>query len=193
MTRVALGMTVALIFGVALPAQAGVVTGSLSAKKSKDAKNAVVYLEGSAVKLEAPTEPVKMDQKDQTFVPFVLPVVKGTTVEFLNNDNTGHNVFSPDGETYDLGKWDKGESKSYKFEKAGVYTQLCSMHPSMIAYIIVLETPYFAVTGEDGSFTIENVPAGDYTVKVWHERKKIDPTKVTVPAEGSAQVALTTK
>ena len=81
------------------------------------------------------------------FIPFALPVVKGSTVTFLNNDNTGHNVYSPDHEKYNLGKWSKGQTRKRKFSRLGVYTQLCKMHPSMLAYVIVLQNPYFVVTG----------------------------------------------
>jgi plastocyanin len=185
----ALAVTVAFL-GHIRQADAGDISGKLSAKRAKYAKNAVVYLEGASGKYSAPAKPVQMDQKNQTFIPFVLPVLVGTTVQFLNNDNTGHNVFSPDGEKYDLGNWGKGESRTYKFEKKGVYTQLCKMHPSMIAYVVVLDNPHFAVTGSDGSFVIKDVPAGEYTVKVWHERKKAAPSKVTVPASGDVQIEL---
>ena len=131
-----------------------------------------------------------MDQRNQEFIPFVLPVVKGTTVEFLNNDNSGHNVFSPDGEKYDLGTWPKGEMRSYTFEKTGTYAQLCKMHASMLAFIVVLESPYFAVTSKDGAFQIDNVPPGTYTLKIWHERGDAEPASVTVRAGEMATLEL---
>lgn len=182
------GFVIALIASPG--AQAGDISGKLTASRAKYAKNAVVYLEGAAGTFAPSAEPVAMDQKNQVFVPFVLPVLKGSTVKFLNSDNTGHNVFSPDGEEYDLGSWGKGESRDYTFKKAGAYTQLCKMHPSMIAYVVVLENPFFAVTGEDGSFEIKDVPAGEYTVKTWHERKKVAPAPVKVPESGTVEVAL---
>lgn len=131
-----------------------------------------------------------MDQKNQKFVPFVLPVVVGSTVEFRNSDATGHNVFSPDKEKYDLGVWGKGEKRKYTYKKLGVYTQLCRMHPSMIAYIVVLENPLYAVVGRDGKATIGDVPPGTWTLKVWNERRKAGDVRVTVAAGAAANVAI---
>ncbi len=171
---------------LSLPAAAGGIAGKVNAKVAKHKKNVVVYIE-SAAYTGTPKE-AELDQKNQVFIPFVLPVVKGTTVKFLNNDATGHNVFSPDGEKFDLGVYSKDETRSYAFKTEGLYTILCKMHNSMIAYVLVLQNPYFAVTGEDGAFKIEGVPPGEYTLKVWSERKKAEPIKVTV-AEGSVATA----
>lgn len=176
-----LAVLAVLALPAAAAAVAGSVVGKVDAKAAKNRKNAVVYVE-RATAPEKPGE-VKMDQRSQVFVPFVQPIVKGTTVEFLNSDATGHNVFSPDGEKFDLGVFDKDQSRRYTFASKGVYAILCKLHPSMIAYVISLQNPFFAVTGEDGSFRIENVPAGTYTLKVWHERKKAEPVQVTVAAQ----------
>ncbi|MHB8875649.1 MAG: beta-sandwich domain-containing protein [Myxococcaceae bacterium] len=174
---------------LAAPASAaGTISGKLAAKNAKFLKNAVVYVEHAAS--SGPAKTVQMDQKGQVFIPFVLPVVKGSTVEFLNNDDTGHNVFSPDGEKFDLGVFTKDQSRKYPITREGAYTILCKMHPSMIAYIVSLQNPHFAVTSDDGSFTIPDVPPGEYTLKVWHERKKAEPVKVTVPATGTATAKL---
>lgn len=177
-----------LLLLLPLCAQAGSIAGKVNAKSAKHKKNAVVYVEKAAE--SGKPGKVEMDQRNQVFVPFVLPLVKGSTVEFLNNDATGHNVFSPDGEKFDLGVFNKDEVRTFTFAKEGVYTILCKMHPSMIAYVVALQNPYFAVTGEDGSFKIENVPPGEYTLKVWHERKRAEPVKVTVAAAGAAHVDL---
>lgn len=189
-----LSITIALALGffVAAPslanAKGGSIAGQVEAKKDKYKKNTLVYLEKVPGK-HAPKK-AKMDQLNQKFIPFVLPVVKGSPVEFLNNDNTGHNVFTPDGEKYDLGTWKKGKSKSYTFNKLGVYTQLCKMHPSMIAYVVSLQNPYFAVTKDDGSFKIDGIPAGTYTVAVWNERKKGKPVSVTVTSGKTTDVPI---
>ncbi len=184
-------MSLAFIL-VAVPnsadAKGGTISGKVDAKKKKYVKNTLVYL--VKVPGKHATKNKKMDQLNQKFVPFVLPVVKGSSVKFLNNDNTGHNVFTPDGEKYDLGTWKKGKSKSYTFKKEGVYTQLCKLHPSMIAYVISLQNPYFAVTKDDGSFKIENVPAGTYKLAVWNERKKAKPVSVTVTAGKTTDISL---
>jgi len=174
---------------LAAPAMAaGGISGKVTAKSAKFLKNAVVYVDQAPSKPAAKT--AQMDQKGQMFVPFVLPVVKGTAIEFLNHDDTGHNVFSPDGEKFDLGVFNKDQVRKYTVDREGVYTLLCKMHPSMIAYIVSLQNPFFAVTGDDGSFSIADVPAGEYTLKVWSERKHAEPLKVTVPAGGAAGIQL---
>lgn len=135
-----------------------------------------------------------MDQRNKTFIPRLLPVLVGSTVDFMNNDDMEHNVMCPDGETYDLGRWTKGEMRAYTFAQEGVYTQLCNLHPEMIAYVLSVRTPYFAVTGEEGRFRIPNVPAGRRRLKVWHERFKPDRLAkgfdVTVAEGGTAEVVL---
>lgn len=183
-------VTMLLIFGGAerSAAAGGTISGKLKSRRSKYRKNAVVYLHRVPGRHKA--RRYRMDQRGQKFIPFVLPIVKGSTVAFLNNDNTGHNVYSPDHEKYDLGTWRKGQVRTRKYTRLGSYTQLCKMHPSMLAYVMVLQNPYFAVTGRDGKFTIRNVPPGTYTVKVWHERRKATPQKVTVTASGTATLEL---
>ncbi|OHB77914.1 MAG: hypothetical protein A2Z34_03530 [Planctomycetes bacterium RBG_16_59_8] len=134
---------------------------------------AVVFIEEMPGRTFAPPEKHSiMDQLGKVFVPRALPVVVGTTVDFLNSDELEHNVFSPDNEKYDLGNWGKGEKRVYTFNRPGAYTQLCSLHPEMIAYVVACKTPYFAVADAEGKFTIKDVPVGSWKLKVWHERLK---------------------
>jgi hypothetical protein len=79
-------------------------------------------------------------------------------------------VYSPEGR-YNLGTWPTGDTKDYTFKKPGIYSQLCNIHPDMLAYVVVVDTPYFAVTDATGAFLIRNVPAGKYKLVVWHEKK----------------------
>lgn len=135
----------------------------------------LVYVENDGGRTyQPPARAVELDQQKLTFLPRLLPVVRGTTVTFKNSDPMEHNVFSPDFEKYDLGRWGQGDVRTYTFDKqAGVYTQLCNLHPEMIAYIVVLDNPYFAVVSEpSGRFVIRNVPAGVHNLKVWGERLK---------------------
>ncbi|MCR4316906.1 MAG: hypothetical protein NUW37_11225 [Planctomycetes bacterium] len=132
----------------------------------------VVYLDPiDDAEFDVPEDNPLMDQKQSTFVPKILPILVGTTVDFHNDDPFTHNVFSPEGE-YDLGNWGQGQQKEYEFKETGIYTQLCRLHPQMIAYIIVSETPFAAVieAGSDGSFALEDVPVGRHGVRVWSER-----------------------
>ncbi|NOY28045.1 MAG: hypothetical protein GXP62_19445 [Oligoflexia bacterium] len=113
-----------------------------------------------------------LDQQDLAFVPHVLPVLVGTTVDFINNDPVNHNVFSPDGEGYNLGTWSRSQRRSHTFSTVGVYTQLCTLHPEMEGFVVVLATPHFAVTDAEGHFTISGVPDGHYSVAVWGPKLK---------------------
>lgn len=151
-------------------AAGGTITGTVKIKGA--AQPAVVYLESAPGTFAAPPAHVKMDQRGMAFIPTLLPVLVGTTVDFANDDSVNHNVFSPDGEGYNLGTWPKGESKSYTFKKAGVYTQLCSIHPEMEAFVVVLPNPFFAVTDKDGGFKIDGVPDGHYVIKVFAKKLK---------------------
>ena len=133
----------------------------------------LVYIEDvPAQKFAPPAANPTIDQKGKAFLPHVLPVLVGTTVEFLNSDSFQHNIFSPDGEKYDLGNSGQGQKRSYTFKRPGVYTQLCNLHPEMSAYVLVVKTPYFAVADQAGKFSIPNVPAGTWKLKVWNERLK---------------------
>jgi len=123
------------------------------------------------------------------FSPHVLPILVGTTVDFLNSDAVLHNVFSPDAcaDKFNLGTWPKGQIKSYQFKKECVSaTLLCKVHPEMEAFVVAVPTPYFAVTKPDGSFHIANVPDGAYTVKVWHPKLKATQKAVTVAGSSAA-------
>jgi plastocyanin len=168
----------------------GTITGKLTGKK-KYRKHAVVYLDG--ITTDPPSTPVPLDQKGQKFIPHVLPIVRGTTVKFLNNDATGHNVFSPDHEKYDLGTFEQSETREYTFKQLGTYTQLCKLHPSMLAYIVSLPNRYFVSADDKGNFAIEGVPAGSYDLKVWLRRGQADPTKVVVKGGESSTVEIPLK
>lgn len=187
--------TITLIGGLTLLAcarfaVAGEITGTVKAHGAKNGGDAVIFIEKVAGKtFPAPKEHVRMDQKNMTFMPHVLPVLAGTTVDFLNSDEVLHNVFSPDkcAEKFNLGSWPKGQTKSFAFKDAGcVVTLLCNVHPEMEGFILVMENPYFAVSAKDGGYTIRDVPAGTYTLKIWHEHLKGQDATVTVPQGGNA-------
>ena len=116
------------------------------------------------------------------FIPRVVPVVVGTTVDFLNSDALLHNVFSPDAcaDRFNLGTWPQGQTKSFTFKKECFASLLCKVHPEMEGFVAVLPTPWFAVTSADGSYHIKDVPDGTYTVKVWHPKLKAAQKSVTV-------------
>jgi plastocyanin len=156
---------------LALPAFAApgaTVKGIVSAKGLKTNANMVVSLEAPGLAVRPPAGPVRIDQKGFRFIPHVVAVVTGTTVRFLNNDPEPHNVYSPEGR-YNLGTWPTGETRDHTFARAGAYSQLCNIHPDMLAYVVVLDTPYFSVTDPSGAFRIAGVPPGRYRLVVWSE------------------------
>ena len=136
-----------------------------------------------------------MDQKGLMFQPHIVVVQQGTTVEFLNSDSVAHNVFwiSVGGNKklgHNLGTWPKGEQKSFKFDTSGVVPVFCNVHPEMSAYIVVVPTPYFVTSDQAGSYKIENVPDGSYTVTAWHEGAKNQSKPVSVSGDAKADFTL---
>jgi plastocyanin len=152
-------------------AAAGVIEGTIAVTGLPTGADTVVYIEKAPAAVP-PATPVEINQRGYEFIPKVLPIVSGATVKFLNNDQVGHNVFSPDYEKYDLGTWTQGQTKDYAFTACAkppcAYTQLCKAHPQMDGYIVVLQNQYFAVANKQGHYEIRNVPPGTYTVGVWH-------------------------
>jgi plastocyanin len=150
-------------------------------------RRSVVYLDPApraAFDSREETRP-RMDQRDETFEPHVLPIVAGTTVDFPNNDHTYHNVFSlSKTKTFDLGRYAAGRSKSVKFDRPGIVRVFCDIHSHMSAFILVFAHRYFALSDIDGSYRLENVPPGTYNVFAWNESAPLDSRRVVVPDAG---------
>jgi plastocyanin len=158
-------------------------------KKAADLSDVVVYVENSKAKAKPGREVVTMRSK--AFSPHVIAVATGTTVEFPNEDPILHNVFSVSGEGFDLGLYKRPKSGSRTFDKPGVYTLYCNIHPQMSATVVVRDNPYFAKAAKDGTFRIEGVAAGEYRVTAFHERSgEGAPVTVKVAAAGDANVTL---
>ncbi|PYP60476.1 MAG: hypothetical protein DMD40_00500 [Gemmatimonadetes bacterium] len=141
-------------------------------KPSPDLSDAVLYLEApAAVTTAARPVTVEIAITDKTYAPHVVVVPLGSTVRFPNHDPFNHNVFSvSEPNSFDLGLYGRGEAKSYTFAHPGLVRVYCNVHPRMVAYVLVMENRYYAQPGSDGSFAIDNVPAGRYRLHVWHER-----------------------
>ncbi len=168
---------------LAMPLCAGDIRGKVAAHGVRNSADAVVYVDRIAGKaFAAPAAHAKIDQKNMQFLPHVLPVLEGTTVDFLNSDALLHNVFSPDAcaDRFNLGTWPLGQMKSFTFKKECFASLLCKVHPEMEGFVAALPTPFFAVTSADGSYHIKDVPDGTYTVKVWHPKLKAAQKSVTV-------------
>jgi plastocyanin len=113
----------------------------------------------------------KMEQRNKAFVPHMLVIETGTLVDFPNYDPIFHNAFSNyNGKVFDIGLYAPGTSRSVKFGRAGIVRVFCNIHPTMSAVIVVVDTPYFAVTQKDGTFRMADVAPGEYRLHVFHER-----------------------
>ena len=149
----------------AAPASGAELTGTVHVS-GRPAEHAIVWLAATAP--AAPPDTVVIDQRNLAFVPQVLVVRVGTTVEFPNNDTVFHNVFSfRDGKRFDLGMYPKGSVKRLVFDKPGLARLFCNIHPNMAAYIMAVDTPYFAVSDKAGAFTMPGIPPGAYTYHAW--------------------------
>jgi len=152
-----------------------------------DMRDFVVYIKGPVAGAPAPIKIEQVRQKDATFIPHVLPVVVGTVVEWPNEDNIYHNVFSKsDANPFDLDLYKKGDppKKSPPFTKPGEVDVFCSIHARMSCVILILENPYFAKADGKGRYTITNVPPGRYTLAAWQERLPNDTKEIIVPETG---------
>ncbi len=177
-------------------AKTGSIKGEISARGVRSPENVLVFVEKVSGESAPPKKPVAMDQARLVFVPHVLPIVRGTTVKFLNSDPILHNVMwlaSKDGAypRRNLGTWGKGASKRFTFGKEGHVVVLCNVHPEMEAHVVVLQNPFFAVVGKKGTYEIKDVPPGKYSVKTWYpkaRRLKSKSAEVTVEAGKSAKL-----
>lgn len=179
-------------------AWAGDVKGKVAVQGLRSAENIAVYVDAiPGKKFDPPAQHVTIDQHKMTFAPRVTVVLQGTTVDFLNSDPVGHNVYWPSISgnkklAHNLGTWPKGEKKSFQFNDPGVASLLCNVHPEMSGYVVIAATPYFAVTDKDGAFVIKDVPPGTYTLKTWSEDGKPTTQTITVTS-GATSVDVTVK
>jgi plastocyanin len=154
---------------------AGGADKAIPSTKTKDLSSVVVWLEPLDTRsTEAPapaTQRPKLIQKNKKFEPHLLVVPVGSTVDFPNHDPFFHNVFSVfDGKRFDLGLYEAGATNSVRFDKPGVSYLFCNIHPEMSAVVVVLDTPYYAVSSHTGEVSIPNVPQGPFELHAWYER-----------------------
>ena len=160
----------------------------------EDMHEFLVFIDGHFATTNLTTNVVQVStrrvaQQGATFSPHILPVVAGTTVEWPNEDNIFHNVFSvSDAKQFDLGLY-KGNppEKRITFDKPGRVDVYCSIHQNMHCVVYVLENSFFAVTDKRGNYSISGVPPGTYKLKAWHERLPMTEQQITVPADGEVK------
>jgi plastocyanin len=170
------------------------VSGTIAGGGSPGPGGAVVWLKraNGDTPRPAPARGKIVSQKGKSFVPHVLAVPVGTKVDFRNDDAIFHNVFSlAKPNDFDTGLYKQGTGYTQTFKKAGPVQLLCNIHSSMIGYVYVVDTPYYAQADGTGAFTIKGVPPGDYDVEVWHEASsKTTKQRVSVGADGVRGLAL---
>ena len=159
-------------------------------------QNALVYIkDGLGGRVFAiPEEPVENDQKGCVFLPRVMGLQVDQPIRYLNSDPMAHNVH---GLPRNSSPWNfslglKGTSRNVTVdaEEVGIEVK-CDIHGWMRSYLGVFDHPYFALSGQDGSFRLQNVPPGEYTIAAWHERFGVTSQKIALPEKGEAEVALT--
>ena len=179
--------------GTGLPStiyQPRVVTNHASSSVPEIA-NVVVSLKNVVFRGALPVSHKKIRQEHEEFLPRVLAVTRGSTVDFPNGDPVFHNVFSlASAATFDLGRYPKGLSKTEAFTKAGLVKVYCHLHSQMSASILVLDHPYFTTPDDDGTFRLSNVPPGSYTIVGWHERVGERAASVVITEGQSTSVSL---
>ena len=169
------------------PARAGgTITGTVEARPSKFLGDTIVYVK-TVPGAKAKPETFEIDQKGMAFDPHIVLLQVGDSVKFHNHDKVDHNVMSPEGH-YDLGAWGTGATKEHTFTTEGVYSQVCKLHPEMLAYVFVGQNRFSAQVDGKGNFAISGLPAGTYELDVWNPKLKAPAQKVTVGASGTATV-----
>ncbi len=162
-----------------VPSMAATVSGKVTLHVGVPAENAVIAIQGN--EKSTPLSGAMVDQRNRTFLPHVSVVTQGTTVRFPNDDNVFHNVFAYyRAKRFDLGMYPRGASKTVTFDKTGIVAILCNVHSTMSAYIMVVDTPYYAVADSRGMYRIKNITPGKYTLHVWHESGAGKSQEITV-------------
>jgi plastocyanin len=133
--------------------------------------NVVVFIQNAPKPAELPVTRARILQENETFIPRVVAITRGSAVDFPNGDPFFHDVFSLSrSATFDLGSYPKGQTKSHVFRRAGLVKVYCHIHSHMSASIMVFDHPYFTMPRPDGTFALEAIPEGTYQISAWHER-----------------------
>jgi plastocyanin len=190
-------------------AMSGEIRGSVKAQGLRSPENIVVYLtKAPAADLDFSKANFVMDQRNLEFRPHVLPVLVGSTVQFPNNDQVDHNIFSMSRtKKFNLGSYKPGDNKAVLFDKPGIVELRCDVHAEMAAYVLVMKNPYFSVTDKKGHFEIPDARyfkktglagaadllPGKYFIKTWHEKQKTQKKAITISEDGDVTVQLNLK
>ena len=190
-------------------ALAGKIKGTVKVKGLRSPANVLVYLtKAPSGSMDPSKTNFVMDQRNLEFIPHVMPILVGASVQFPNNDEVDHNIFSMSRtKKFNLGSYKPGDSKAVLFDKPGIVEVRCDVHAEMAAYILVMKNPYFAVTDKKGNFQIPDanylqqaglkdqadLATGKYFIKTWHEKLKTQKEAITISEDGDVTVQLNLK
>jgi plastocyanin len=167
-----------------------VVPASIATEPVNEFDRMVIMLEGGKA-TPRPIQTAVIEQRNGRFEPDLVVVPVGSTVQFPNADPIFHNVFSlARAQSFDLGFFPKGQSRSVKFSREGIIQVYCHIHANMYAAIVVTASPWYARPSADGDFSWNNIPAGHYRVVAWHKIAGTFHTEVDVPENGKAEVTI---
>ncbi|MDP3776282.1 methylamine utilization protein [Methylotenera sp.] len=187
----------ALLFVTSLHAQAAELSVQVLDQAGNPLSNAVVYLETSVKSAVKSTIEANVDQKNKQFSPIVSVVQVGTSVNFPNKDSVRHHVysFSP-AKTFELKLYSGVPAKPVVFDKPGTVILGCNIHDNMLAYIHIVDTPYFGKTDVNGMVKLTDLPTGQHTLKAWHyatvKENFVSEQKVTVKSNDTVSIKLET-
>ncbi len=168
-------------------AASGTISGQVTASPAKFGKHVVVWLDGGG--LPAKSRTIEINQHSMKFLPYLTAIPAGGKVVFRNSDPFPHNVFSPDGDKFNLGMMPANSARAHVFKKPGSYTLLCQIHPGMIAYVYVVPSKFYAIADRSGHYAIKNVPNGSYKLSAWAPKLAVSTQTVNV-AGAAATVSL---
>jgi len=178
-------LLIAALPGLSAGADGATVAGRVIVTPARFQDETVVYLK----KARAPRSPATrvMDQKGMKFVPLIVAVAVGDRVEFLNHDGVDHEVYSPDGEAFNLGTFPPGEKRARAFTKPGVYRILCHHHPDMLGYVFVGQNRHAAPVDRSGRYRLEGLAPGTYQLAVWNPHVQEVERTITVVEGGTVE------
>jgi plastocyanin len=180
----AIGSIVADVSGQSVTDLRGVARAA-----GRPSPDTVVWLDAPYARPLATTPRAVLDQRNLSFSPRVLVVRAGTVVDFPNNDRVFHNVFSfRDGKRFDLGLYPVGALRRVAFDRPGLSRVFCNIHPNMAAYVMTVDSPYFARSGESGAFTIADVPVGTYEYHAWRPGAAAEVTGTWASVDGTLSI-----
>ncbi len=170
--------------------------GDLLVSAQKEIRNAVVWLENAPSGARAPAQPdkVEMDQNGCVFIPRVVIVPAGGTVDFLNSDRLLHNIHATPKLNVSFNRTQpKSRTIPVTFAKPEIVKINCDLHSWMVGWVVVAANPYYAITDADGTFSFDNLPPGQYKLQIWHERLGTQQASVTVADKQPGRVTVEMK